>query len=312
MKPGEQRPLVYIVVLNYNGRRWLEACFNSLLAAEYEFIKILMIDNASTDGSVGLVKELFPQVEIIANSTNLGFPAGNNIGIGRALAEGADYVVLLNSDTKVKADWLTELVAVGESCPQIGILGPVQLRYDDEEFNNWTVAALNRHLDELKNWDSARQWIPVEWVEGSCFAVKRRVFKEVGLLDPIYFAFFEEIDFCRRATCAGYQVALVPRSRIHHYRGGSWSANAALQRQRDYLCDRSQFIYNLTDPRSSLLRNILSYLRTLVTKSRELFKDFTLLRVWDLLRMQVEIISQANLVWHKWQRDRACLRQLSS
>lgn len=311
MQAGVQQPLVYIIVLNYNGRRWLEACFRSLLATEYDRIKLLLVDNASDDRSVELVKSLFPQVEVIVNSANLGFSEGNNVGIRRAMANGADYVVLLNSDVKVKPDWLGHLINIGESCAEIGILGAVQLSYEGDEFNSWTTTVLGQHLDELRDLGETRSWIPVEWVEGACLAVKRRVFTEIGLLDPIYFAFFEEIDFCRRASCAGYQVALVPRSRIHHYRGGSWEINAASKRRRDYLCDRSQFIYHLTDPRGGLLRNVLRYLRTLITKGGEVTRDFSFARVWDLLRMQAEIIGQAVPVWHKWQRDRAGLRQFT-
>lgn len=303
-----EQPLVYVIVLNYNGRRWLEACFNSLLATRYDRIKLLLVDNASEDGSVELVKRLFPQVEIIINSANLGFSEGNNVGIVRALAGGADYVVLLNSDVKVEPDWLAEMTKVGESCAEVGILGAVQLSYEGNEFNSWTTKVLTRYLPELRDAQKARRWISVDWVEGACFAVKQSVFARIGLLDPIYFAFFEEIDFCRRAICAGYQVALVPRSRIHHYRGGSWEVDAASKRRRDYLCDRSQFIYNLTDPRGSLIHNILRYLRTLLTKGNDITKDFSLTRLGDFLRIQVEIVGQAGSVWHKWQRDRAGLR----
>jgi GT2 family glycosyltransferase len=303
-----KQPLIYVIVLNYNGRRWLEACCRSLLATEYERVELLLVDNASDDGSVELVKSLFPQIEIISNAANEGFSEGNNIGIRHALAHGADYVVLLNSDVKVKPDWLGHLVSAGESCAEIGILGAVQLSYEGEEFNSWTTKVMTRHLDELRDTKMARAWIPVEWVEGACFAVKRAVFAKIGLLDPIYFSFFEEIDFCRRASCAGYKVALVPRSRIHHYRGGSWEINPASKRRRDYLCDRSQFIYNLTDPRGSLIQNIFLYLRTLVTKGHDIAKDFSSTRLWDLLRMQAEILGQVRPVWHKWQRDRMGLR----
>lgn len=304
MSPGIEQPLVYVIVLNYNGRRWLEACFNSLLATNYDRMRLLLVDNASEDGSGDLVKELFPQVAVITNSANLGFSEGNNVGIRRAMMDGADYIVLLNSDVKVKADWLAQLIKIGESNAEVGVLGAVQLSYEGDEFNSWTTTVLSRHLGELREMDTARPWIPVEWVEGACLAVKRQVCVEIGELDPIYFAFFEEIDFCRRAICAGYKVALVPRCRIHHFRGGSWEASATLKRRRDYLCDRSQFIYNLTDPRGGLAHNLFLYLRTLITKGKDITKDFSPARCWDLLWMQIEIVRQAGRVWHKWQRDR--------
>lgn len=303
-------PAVYVIVLNYNGRRWLEACFKSLLATDYDNYKALLVDNASTDDSVGLVATSFPQIEIILNDSNAGFSAGNNAGIQRALVTGADYVVLLNPDTRVEPDWLRQLITVGEDVPEVGILGAVQLTYDGDEFNSWTETALQSHLDELRHPATARPWMPVEWVEGACFAIKRPVFDAIGFFDPIYFAFYEEIDFCRRAACAGFQTALVPRSRIHHQRGGSWQTNAQMRRKRDYQCDRSQFIYHLTNPRLTLGQNLIGYLTTLGTKTKDLARQFSLARAWDLLRLQCDVWSQTLHWLRKWRRDRARLRQL--
>src|SRR5262245_39842324 len=132
-------PLVYILIVNYNGRRWLEDCFKALLATEYGNFKVLFIDNDSADDSVEFVKTNFPEIEVIANPSNAGFYTANNIGISRALEARADYVVLLNGDTKVTKDWLTELITVGEQNPDIGVLGPVQMAYSDTGFNYWTT-----------------------------------------------------------------------------------------------------------------------------------------------------------------------------
>ena len=304
------QPLVYIVILNYNAESWLEACLESLVSTRYDGFYLLLVDNASTDRSLELVGKSFPQVEIIANSSNLGFSEGNNRGIEKALASGADYVVLLNPDTMVEPDWLKNLIEAGESDPPVGILGAVQLAYHESDFNSWTKTALARHLNELQDPHRARPTIPVDWVEGACFAVKRRVFNEIGFLDPIYFAFYEEIDFCRRAACRGYQIAIVPRSRIHHYRGGSWQANQKMIRERDYRCDRSQFIYNMTDPRKSLPGHLWGYLVTLATKAKEVLTDFSFGRAWDLLRMQFDVIANFGKLIGKWRRERSLLRKV--
>ncbi len=327
------QPLVYVIILNFNGSRWLPPCLQSLRATEYANFKTVLADNASTDDSIELVRQHFPEIEIIANSANLGFSEGNNVAIRKALTENADYVVLLNPDTKVTPRWLSELIVVGERETEIGILGAVQLTYDGEEFNTWTTTALTEHLDELngnpfsstkareedtkdEHSDSSllrgtscdfvegRDWIPVEWVEGACFAIKRKVLEQIGLLDPIYFAFYEEIDYCRRADFRGYKTALVPGSRIHHFRGGSWEANATIKRQRDYRCDRSQFIYNLTDPRRSVVVNIGWYLRTLLTKSKDAALAFSLFQIGDLVRIQLNLLRSLPQLIHKWRQDR--------
>jgi GT2 family glycosyltransferase len=300
-------PSVYIIILSYNGSRWLEACLASILATEYPNFKIILVDNASNDNSLELVRRQYPQVTVIVNNHNYGFSEGNNIGIRHALSSGADYVVLLNQDTRVRPQWLGELISVGESDERIGILGAVQLRYDNDDFNSWTMSAMREHLGELKNPTRplTRSWIPVEWVEGSCFAIKREVLEKIGLLDPIYFAFYEEIDFCRRASYHGFSVALVPRSRIHHYRGGSWQEDRKLERERNYRCNRSQFIYNLTDPRKSLPGNLLAYLITLRTKSKELLVDFDWVRARDLLSIQFDVLANCGKLFGKWRRERS-------
>jgi GT2 family glycosyltransferase len=330
------QPLAYVIILNFNGSRWLQPCLQSLRATEYANFKTVLVDNASTDDSIGLIRRQFPEVELVANSANLGFSEGNNVAIRQALDEAADYVVLLNPDTKVTPRWLGELIAVGEREKEVGILGAVQLTYNGEEFNTWTTTALAEHLDELngkpfsstktheentkdENSKSSllrgtscdfvedREWIPVEWVEGACFAIKREVIERIGLLDPIYFAFYEEIDFCRRAAFQEYKTAIVPCSRIHHFRGGSWEANPAIKRERDFRCDRSQFIYNLTDPRRSLAANFRWYLITLATKTKEALLAFSLTKAWDLARIQVDLLGSLPLLFRKWRRDRVAL-----
>lgn len=296
--------LAYVVILNFNGRAWLQACLESLRGTTYENYKILLVDNDSHDDSLTLVRVHFPEVEVLVSETNLGFSEGNNRGIDLALAAGAEYVVLLNPDTIVEPDWLDRLIEIGERVPSIGILGAVQLNYEGTDFNSWTKTAFPDLLEELSDQENARSWIPVEWVEGACLAIKRGAIEQIGLLDPIYFAFYEEIDLCRRALCAGYTVALVPGSRIRHYRGGMWQADAARSRERDYRCDRSQFIFNLTDPRRSLTVNLASYARTLITKMNDIRKNFRLVRLWDLIRIQFDLLVNFADCLDKWQRDR--------
>jgi len=297
-------PLVYVIVLNYNGKRWIERCLVSLGNTQYSNYRVILVDNASTDASAEIVASCFPQVETISIPHNLGFSVGNNIGINQALSEGAEYVVLLNPDTMVEPNWLEELIRAGEKVSEAGILGAVQLVYDGDEFNTWTTEALGKHLDELAEPACARGSIEVDWAEGSCLAIKRRVFEKVGLFDSIYTAFYEEIDFCRRAACSGYKTVIVPRSRIHHYRSGIWQSSAELRRRRSYLCDRSQFIYHLTEPRGSLFHNLRWYFVTLVTKVKEVVREKEIARTRDLLKLQFDLSVNLIVILDKWRKDR--------
>ena len=123
----QQRPLVYILVLCHNGRKWLETCLSSLADTQYPNYRIVLIDNGSEDGSIDLVKENYPEVEVVENRKNLGWCEGNNIGVRKALNEGADHVVLLNSDIKAEqAMWLENLVSFAENNPRYGIVGCIQ------------------------------------------------------------------------------------------------------------------------------------------------------------------------------------------
>jgi GT2 family glycosyltransferase len=299
-------PLVYIVVLNYNGVSWLKACLTSLLATTYSNFKVLLVDNASADGSVDFVLTAFPQVQIIQNDHNLGFSEGNNVGIELALTAGADYVVLLNPDTKVPPNWLAKLIEIGEAESAIGILGPVQNCYDNDEPNAWTKAVATPQLAQFGALNAMPVWLAVEWVEGSCFVVKREVFRQVGYLDPIYYSFYEEIDFCRRAACAGYQIALVPKTHIHHHRGGIWAVQR--NRKRDYLCDRGQFIYALTDPRRSLLRNLAWWFVTLRTKLKELLWPLDFIRLVNLIQIQTFLVTHGTVIYNKWKREQLLIQ----
>jgi GT2 family glycosyltransferase len=297
-------PLVFIIILSYNSEKWINACLTSVLATAYNNFKVIVVDNGSTDNSVSEAKSFLPNIELLLNRENLGFVKGNNVGIARALNQQADYLVLLNPDTRVTSEWLTAMIDVGEAENSIGILGAVQYSYHDKTFNSWTQIVLANHLDDLTPPPAGPAWLPMEWVEGACFAVKREVFQRIGLLDPIYISFYEEIDFCRRAACYGYQTALVVNSRIHHYRGGSWKAGRDQSQMRDYFCDRGQFIYALTDPRRSFPGNLKWYFITLLTKLKEILKHPNLKRFWHLLAIQAELLGKWPGIYGKWRRER--------
>lgn len=297
-------PAVAVVIVNYNGKNWLARCLESLRRTDYPDFRTILVDNDSRDGSVGFVATNFPEVEVIGAGGNLGFCEGNNLGIRRALESDAELVALLNPDTWVEPEWLRRLVEASSRDRQLGIVGAVQLRYDGDDFNSWTTSAFPALLAELKSPEGARRSIPVEWVEGACLLIKRAVLNEVGWLDPIFFAFYEEIDLCRRVRAHGYTIGLIPRSRIHHFRGGSWESTPALHRERNFRCDRSQFIYELTDPERSLGANLAAGLRTLATKLRGAVVERSAARIIDLLRILIGLIRLTGPIGRKWSNDR--------
>lgn len=295
-------PSVWVLVLNCNGASWLERCLGSLASCSYPRLHVVLVDNASTDGSVDLARRIAPGVEILQNAVNLGFSEGNNAGIRHALERGADYVALLNNDTYCEPDWIERLVEVAEAEPAMGVVGPVQLVFDGAELNTWTTSALPHLLDSLRANDRPGVWFPVEWVEGSCLVAKRAVFDRVGRLDPIFFTFFEEIDLCRRARAAGFQVAIVPSSKIHHYRGG-YFGQPGHSRQRRFLFLRNSMIYNSTDPMAPLGTNLRRLARNNATHLKRAVLGPETLAVW--LEASWSVLVRLPALYRKWQADRS-------
>ena len=124
-------PLVYIIILSWNGKGDTVECLRSLELLEYPNHKLLVVDNASSDGTAEAVRKEFPGVELIVNERNLRFAGGNNVGISYAVARGAHYVLLLNNDTVVDKALVRALVDVAESAPEIGMVGPKIYYYQD-------------------------------------------------------------------------------------------------------------------------------------------------------------------------------------
>ncbi len=225
------KPLVSVIVLNYNGLRWVELCLRPLLATRYRPVEWILVDNASTDGSVHRVRELFPEFRIIQSDRNLGYTGGNNLGIREARGT---YVVLLNNDVVVEPDWLGPLVAEAEREEKIGALQPkltsmIQPGYFEYAgasggfIDRWGYPFLRgRIFDTMERdegqYDDARD---VFWASGAALFLRRRALEQTGLLDETMFMHFEEIDLCWRLHRAGYRVRVVPAAHVRHYVGAS-------------------------------------------------------------------------------------------
>src|SRR3989339_346256 len=139
------KPLVYILILNWNGKEDTLECLSSLKKIDYPNYKTIVIDNGSTDDSVKIINKKYPKIKIIENKKNLGYAEGNNVGIRYALKNKADYVLILNNDTIVDKKFLTELVKVGESNEKVGIVGPNVYCYffqAEDGIRDWSVTGV--------------------------------------------------------------------------------------------------------------------------------------------------------------------------
>ncbi len=225
------QPAIAIVILNWNGRKFLEKFLPSVTANLYPGTEIIVADNASTDDSVQYVKENFPQVSIIQNSHNEGFSGGYN----RALKQvTADYYVLLNSDVEVTPNWIGPVISLMESDSTIAACQPKILAYDHRDQFEYSGAGggwldkfgypfmRGRIFDlcekDTGQYDTAE---PCFWASGAAFFVRSSVYHQLGGLDEFFFAHQEEIDLCWRMQLAGYTVYVQPASVVYHVGGGT-------------------------------------------------------------------------------------------
>jgi len=220
------KPSVAVVVLNWNGKQDTIECLESLDRVTYPNYDVVLVDNGSTDGSVSSFRQRFPRIPILETGANTGFAGGNNVGIRWGLEKGADYVLLLNNDTVVQADFLDELVSVAQSDRSIGFAGPKIYYYDyngskdvlacaGAEFKIWKgrLVHVGAGTVDRGRYDVVRE---VDYVEGSCLLARTEMISNVGLLNPDYFLYWEDTDWCIRAARAGYKAVYVPAARVWH------------------------------------------------------------------------------------------------
>lgn len=230
--------LVSIIIINWNGLRWLPDCFGSLDKQDWKNYEIIFVDNASKDESVGWVKKQYPKTKILINKENLGFSDANNVGY--KVAHGK-YVLFLNNDTRVTKTFLTELVKVLESDKQIGGTQSKILLMDHPDTHDsvgafFTPTGFLYHYGfGAKDGPKYDKQIDLYTAKGACMIFKKSVLENIevdgNILDPSYFAYFEETDMCHRVWLAGYRIVYAYKSVIYHKMGATSSSmnNAFIQ-----------------------------------------------------------------------------------
>jgi GT2 family glycosyltransferase len=218
-------PLTYIVVINWNGIEILHKCLTTFFArTKSQNFRVILVDNASTDGSIEMVKENFPQVQLIKNNENMGFSVANNQGIQIAIENGAKQVLLLNNDIEITdSHWLEMLTKVLDSDRTIGIVG-CKLLYGDGRIQHAGGVITLRGACHRGERDKDRgQYDKIEFVDyvtGALLLIKTKVIREIGVLDegfsPIY---CEDSDWCVRARLFGYKIAYTPKPTLIHHCG---------------------------------------------------------------------------------------------
>ena len=246
-------PDVSAIVVNWNTRDLLADCLNTLIHNTQDpDLEIMVVDNASSDGSVEMLRRAFPQVRLLLNEANVGFARANNQGMA---ASHGRYLLLLNSDAFLQPGALPALVSLAEARPQAGIVGAQLLNLDGSfQASHTAFPTLWREFLILSGLGRALfgRWYPshgseeargpqrVDYVEGACVLVRREAFEAVGGLDEDYFMYAEEVDWCYAMRAKGWQVWYQPAARVVHLGSGS-SRRRSTQRETDLYRSRITF-----------------------------------------------------------------------
>lgn len=219
-------PLVSIIIVNWNGWKDTLECLESIFKINYPNYDIIVVDNHSQDDSINQLKNysVNNNFKLIENEENYGFAEGNNIGIKYALKYlNPKYILLLNNDTIVDKNFLKELTSVGEKYTKSGILGPKIYSYDNPDIIwsagckiSWKFARgiqIGSGKTDKDQYDNPEE---VAYISGSAFLIKTDTIKNIGLMDNIYFLYFEESDWTLRANQAGYKSLYVPSAKVWH------------------------------------------------------------------------------------------------
>jgi GT2 family glycosyltransferase len=287
---------LYIVIVNWNLKEDTLTCINSLVQAGVELDQIIVVDNSSTDGSVNALREkISSTLPIIESNTNLGFAGGNNLGIQFAINQGAEWILLLNNDTIVATDIITQLGVAIQDNPEFSIIAPI-IYYSDHPEVIWylgdhlipgTLITTNSYRGN-KDTKHLPAILPVDFVSGCGMMVKKEVFEKVGLFDASMFMYAEEVDFCWRARQSGYRLACVTRAKMWHH--VSTSANKDQETSR-YLRIRNQVRFYRRYARG--LQIPIMFFFSLV---RSIF-----LVIQDILRRQTHLVMPSMQGWlHGW------------
>jgi GT2 family glycosyltransferase len=215
-------PKLVVVVLNWNNVQETLRCLEALEASDFEDLEIVVVDNASTDGSVGVLRERYPDLPLLRNEENLGYAGGNNVGLQYAIERGAAYVLLLNDDAVVAPDALSALVAAADRFPDAAFLGPKVLSLEEPSRllsaggsfdSEWRSS--HRGVGELDRGQFDRV-ASVGYLSGCALLVSGHALERIGPLDSRFFAYNEDVDWCYRAGREGFDLLFVPQARVWH------------------------------------------------------------------------------------------------
>ena len=218
---------IAIIILNWNGIDDSIRCLESLGESDLQDISVYVVDNGSANDEAARLAAKVPWAIVLAQAENHGYCGGNNIGIRRALDDGAEYIVLLNNDTVVPTDAIRTLASEFKKLPDAGAISPVVILGHELEDSAFIRAEWRTELAEFSLNPENLSYMDVkdrgpwrtEWAYGCCMLTSAEVLNKIGLLDERYFAYYDEADWCSKLSGAGYHSYVTPAAVIYHFYG---------------------------------------------------------------------------------------------
>jgi GT2 family glycosyltransferase len=263
------RKKVFVIVVAYKGHQWYKSCFDSLIESSIH-LDIVVIDNASNDGTVEWIQSSYPEIHVIKNERNLGFGQANNLGIRYALDHGCDYVFLLNQDAWVEYDTLEKLLAIHQSHNDYGIISPIHLNREKTSIEHGVI----NYLDDKKITDSSlfddmyfqrlKDIYSTTYINAASWLIPRSTLEVIGGFDPIFYHYGEDDNYLQRVAFHGVLVGVCPQCIVVHdtERRIPKSANPALTADKDLLVELTDINKNIR-----LSRRVFFHLRKSFTKA---------------------------------------------
>ena len=306
---------VAVVILNYNGKKFLEQFLPNVIAnCDPNLAEIVVADNASTDESVAFMQERFPGIRLIENGSNGGFATGYNLALRQIEAQ---YYVLLNSDIEVAPHWIEPVIEMMDNDPQIAACQPKILSYYHKEHFEYAGASggfidkygypfcRGRVFQNLEN-DEHQYDTPMEvfWATGACMFVRADLYHQLGGLDDSFFAHMEEIDLCWRLKNAGFKVYCCPQSWVFHIGGGTLPKNSPRKTYLNFRNNLSLLVKNLPKHRVHriiLYRIFLDWVAAFKFLIEGCPKDFRMVfkAHWDFYKRLKELREKRRCSEHK-------------
>ncbi len=293
--------IIYAVIVSYNGSAWIRQAIESIQQSTVP-IRIVVVDNASKDETVKVVRELCSEIEVICMSSNLGFAKANNHGIRYALSKGADYVLLLNQDAKISQTMINILLNLLGKHSDLGIVSPLHLNYQGVKIDHNFFSFIKDDIDLLSDAFAGRmrELYEVDFINAAVWLMPRQIFEKVGGFDPVYFMYGEDIDYCHRAQFHGFKVGLSPEAIAYHWHVSDSSRQITFNMQTLKLS--AEIINRLKRPGHIFMLSLMGIIVTWTQMSLNLLIYGDLKGIFARALSFFKVVPKLFIIWrhYKW------------